>query len=74
VSLTWLLIVNDQHLMRVLDVSWITTTATGPTARWPSRRPIRPARPSGSATADGDARVERRDRLGGLIHEYDLAA
>ena len=28
----------------------------------------------GSATADGEARVERRDRLSGLIHEYDLAA
>jgi hypothetical protein len=37
------LILNRQHLERVLALSWITTTSTDLTERWPSRRP--PARP-----------------------------
>ena len=45
--LDWLLILNDQHLSGSSTSSWSTTTATGHTERWPSRRPIRHARPSG---------------------------
>jgi hypothetical protein len=49
-------------------------TGTGPTERWASRPPC-PTRPAvESATTSGEARVQRRDRLGGVLHEYFLAA
>jgi hypothetical protein len=35
--------------------------------------PPRPARPA-VATACDDTRVQRRDRLGGVVHEYVLTA
>jgi putative transposase len=70
--LDWLLIVNRRHLERVLRVfvdhythrphRSLQLAPPAPTA--PKLRVIRPS-PAG---------VERRDRLGGLIHEYSLAA
>ena len=71
--LDWLLIVNRRHLERVLRVFVDHYNATGRTARSnltppePAERKLRAAHPPTAA-------VERRDRLGGLIHEYSLAA
>ena len=71
--LDWLLIVNRRHLERVLRV-YID--------HYNSHRPHRalnlaPPNPTAStlrtASAAG-AGVQRRDRLGALIHEYSLAA
>jgi hypothetical protein len=71
--LDWLLIVNRRHLERVLRIfvdhynshrphRSLSLTPPGPTA--PKLRVMRPS------AAD----VERRDRLGRLIHEYSRAA
>jgi transposase InsO family protein len=38
------------------------------------QHPPEPRRPAARVSACGDARILRRDRLGGLVHEYDLAA
>ena len=72
--LDWLLILNDQHLERVLNVF---------VEHYNGHRPHRalaltPPRPTGpqvpAATGWGQARVQRRDRLGGVVREYVLAA
>ena len=71
--LDWLLIVNRRHLERVLRIFVDHYTSHRPhrslnlTPPDPPARKLRVVRP---ATAD----VERRDRLGGLLHEYSLAA
>jgi hypothetical protein len=36
--------------------------------------PPNPKRPTLRLATSGSDRIERRDRLGGLIHEYGLAA
>src|SRR5262249_46428787 len=70
--LDWLLILNDQHLNRVLKVF---------VAHYNGHRPHRalaliPPCPTRPLTAPrwGEARVQRCDRLGGVVHEYVLAA
>jgi transposase InsO family protein len=72
--LDWLLILDQQHLERVLAVF---------VDHYNVHRPHRalgltPPRPTGPPFAPamewGDARVQRRDRLGGVVHEYVLAA
>jgi hypothetical protein len=72
--LDWLLIVNRRHLERVLRVlvdhynhhrPHRTLNLNPPEPRRPSPRVVTPAEPK---------RIERRDRLGGLIHEYRRAA
>jgi putative transposase len=72
--LDWLLILNRRHLERVLRVfiqhynghrPHRSLNFTRPDRQQPTLRPVRSARPDD---------VERRDRLGGLIHEYSLAA
>jgi putative transposase len=69
-----LLILNQQHLERILTVFVDHYNGHRPhralalTPPHPTRPPIAPA------TACGEARVQRRDRLGGLIHEYIMAA
>jgi putative transposase len=71
--LDWLLIMNRRHLERVLRVfvdhynSHRPHRALNLAPPDPPARKLRLARP----TAAG---VERRDRLGGLVHEYSLAA
>jgi transposase InsO family protein len=71
--LDWLLIVNRRNLERVLRVFVDHYNTHRPhrsldlTPPEPSEQRLRAVRPS---TAD----VELRDRLGGLIHEYTLAA
>jgi transposase InsO family protein len=72
--LDWLLIVNRPHLERVLRVFVDHYNSHRPhrslnlTPPHPTRDTVRIAN---SAEA---AHIERRDRLGGLLHEYSLAA
>jgi hypothetical protein len=69
-----LLILNTQHLERVLDVFVEHYNGHRP-HRALALTPPRPARPPMvPATEWGEARVQRRDRLGGVVHEYVLAA
>jgi transposase InsO family protein len=72
--LDWLLIINRQHLERVLRVfvqhynghrPHRSLNFSPPDPQQPTLRPVTSPRPG---------HVERRDRLGGLIHEYSLAA
>ena len=72
--LDWLLILNDQHLERILDVFVAHYNGHRP-HRALALTPPRPTRPPvAPATEWGEARVQRRDRLGGVVHEYVLAA
>jgi hypothetical protein len=70
--LDWLLIVSQQHLERSLKVFVNHYNCHRPHRALslappePKRAPVTPAR--------GAARVECRDHLGGVIHEYVLAA
>jgi len=70
--LDWLLIVNRRHLERVLRVFVDHYNSHRPHRSLNLAPPDPPARklPVVPSTAD----VERRDRLGGLVHEYSLAA
>jgi hypothetical protein len=72
--LDWLLILNDQHLERILDVFVEHYNGHRP-HRALALTPPRPTRPPvAPATEWGGACVQRRDRLGGVVHEYVLAA
>src|SRR5207249_2493424 len=63
--LDWLLILNHQHLERVLDVFVDHYNGHRP-HRALALNPPHPTRPAfAPATACGEARVQRRDRLGG---------
>ena len=72
--LDWLLILNKQHLERALAVfgdhynGHRLHRALGLTPPCPTSPAVE------SATTSGEARVQRRDRLGGVLHEYFLAA
>jgi putative transposase len=68
--LDWLLIIGRRHLERVLRIY---------TAHYNEERPHRslalfPPQPGNTAGRPGNAKVERHDLLGGLIHEYRAAA
>jgi putative transposase len=72
--LGWLLILNRRHLARVLRVFVQHYNGHRP-HRALNLRPPDPEQPTlllASVVRPGD--VRRRDRLGGLIHEYSLAA
>ncbi len=68
--LDWLLILNRRHLERVLRV-YVHHYNTQRPHRALELRPPDPDRPSARA-AQSD--IRRRDRLGGLLHEYYRAA
>jgi putative transposase len=75
--LDWLLILNQPHLAHVLTV--FVNHYNGHRPHRPHRalglQPPHPRRPRQELTTEGDElRVQRRDRLGGLIHEYSRAA
>jgi putative transposase len=68
--LDWLLILGHRHLERVLRVY---------TAHYNRERPhrglkLRPPDPATAIQPPGTGKIERRDRLGGLIHEYHSVA
>jgi putative transposase len=71
--LDWLLILN-QHLERVVEVFVEHYNSYRP-HRALALTPPHPTRPSVAPTSVwGEGRVLRRDRLGGVVHEYGLAA
>ena len=68
--LDWLLILGRRHLERVLRLY---------TTHYNGERPHRglallPPEPATAATTATGHEIKRRDRLGGLIHEYHRAA
>jgi putative transposase len=68
-----LLILNQQHLERILEVFVDHYNGHRPhRALWLASP--EPRRPAAIAAPSGDARILRRDRLGGVVHEYVLAA
>ena len=68
--LDWLLILNRRHLEACSASTSTTTTARGHIAPSNSGRPN--SRSTGRDRLSGE--IRRRDRLGGLIHEYYRAA
>jgi putative transposase len=71
--LDWLLIVNRRHLERVLRVFVGHYNSHRP-HRSLNLKPPNPAARTLCALHPPTASIERQDRLGGLIHEYRLAA
>jgi putative transposase len=67
-----ILIVSRSHLERVL-CEYVAHHNTHRPHRALSQRPSIP-KPIPIRAPLGEARVRRRDRLGGLVHEYELAA
>jgi transposase InsO family protein len=70
--LDWVLILNQQHLEHVLEV-FVTHYNEHRPHRALSLAPPEPRR-SSVASAAAEVRVHRRYRLGGVVHEYVLAA
>ena len=68
-----LLILNQQHLERILDVLVDNYNGHRP-HRALSLAPPQARRPASLVSACDDARILRRDRLGDVVHEYELAA
>ena len=68
--LDWLLVLNRRHLEHVLRVH---------TDHYNRQRPhralaLRPPKPGTDPLLPASGQIQRHDRLGGLIHEYDRAA
>jgi putative transposase len=72
--LDWLLILNRRHLERVLRVFEDHYNSHRPHRSLNFAPPDPTARKLRIARSSGTGVVERRDRLGGLVHEYSLAA
>jgi putative transposase len=71
--LDWLLIVNQRHLERVLRVFAEHYNSHRPHRALTLKPPDPAARKLRGPHLPTSA-VERRDRIGGLLHEYNLAA
>jgi transposase InsO family protein len=71
--LDWLLLLNQPHLERAV-AAFIKHYNTHRPHRGLHLTPPQPARPPGMLAGSLDGTVLRRDRLGGLVHEYVLAA
>jgi putative transposase len=72
--LDWLLIVNRRHLERVLRIFVDHYNGHRPHRSLTRAPPVAPPRWLGVVRPPTAGPVERRDRLGGLVHEYSLAA
>jgi transposase InsO family protein len=72
--LDWLLILNDQYLERILEVFADYYNGHRPHRALSLAPPVTRRAGVVSASSFGDARILRRDRLGGVVHEYSLAA
>jgi transposase InsO family protein len=72
--LDWLLIFDQQHLERVLTVFADHYDGHRPHRALQLNPPDRRRPPIASATAWGATTVQRRDRLGGVVHEYARVA
>jgi putative transposase len=68
-----LLVLNQPHLKRILEV-FVNHYNRHRPHRALSLAPPQATRPIASPSAVGAAHVLRRDRLGGVVHEYELAA
>jgi transposase InsO family protein len=71
--LDWLLVMNRRHLERVLRV-YANHYNTHRPHRSRDLAPPHPTGPRLRAVASDRTAVHRRDLLGGLIHEYNIAA
>ncbi len=71
-GLDWLLILNQPHLERVLGEFLEHYNGHRPHRALTLMPPD--GRRQGLPRTDGPFRIERRDRLGGVIHEYTRAA
>jgi putative transposase len=71
--LDWLLVLNQPHLERILQVFVDHYNGHRP-HRALSLAPPEPRRPTATVSACGDPRILRRDRLGGVVREYEPAA
>jgi len=71
--LDWLLILNQQHLEQILAAFVDHYNGHRP-HRALSLVPPASRRPAATVSASRDARIVRRDRLGGVVHEYVPAA
>jgi transposase len=67
-----ILIISCKHLERVLREYVAHYNTHRPHRSLEQRPPV--LKPLGVPTHDHERRVRRRDRLGGLLHEYELAA
>jgi hypothetical protein len=72
--LDWLLIVNRRHLERALRIFVAHYNSHRPHRSLNLRPPESSVRRLRTLPLPGAAAIERHDRLGGLIHEYNLAA
>jgi transposase InsO family protein len=72
--LDWLLIVSRRHLERVLRIYEKHYNHQRPHRSLDLQAPMPPASQPSMCSRRGPRDVRRRDRLGGLIHEYELAA
>ncbi len=70
--LDWLLILGQQHLEQVLSEYGVHYNAARPHRALELRAPLARGEPAQSASRVDE--VLRRDRLGGLIHEYEPVA
>jgi putative transposase len=70
--LDWLLVLNQSHLERILGVFVDHHNRHRP-HRALSLAPPEGRRPVNLPSAFSDARILRRDRPGGVVHEYALA-
>jgi len=72
--LDWLLILDRRHLERVAAVFMDHYNVHRPHRALAMNPPHRTCPPLAADLESGEARVQRRDRLGGVVHEYRLAA
>jgi transposase InsO family protein len=72
--LDWLVILNHRHLERVLDVFVEHYNGHRPHRALALTPPCAARSPVSPPTEWREARIHRRDRLGGVVHEYVLAA
>jgi transposase InsO family protein len=72
--LDWLLILNHQRLERVLEVFVDHYNGHRPHRALSLAPPATRRAGAVSVSSFGDARISRRDRLGGVVHEYSLVA
>jgi putative transposase len=71
--LDWLLIANRRHLHRVLR-EFVEHYNSHRPHRALGLAPPEPRHPRRTPASSHDAMIRRKDRLGGLIHEYTIAA
>ena len=69
-----LLVLNEPHLERVLDVFVEHYNGHRPHRALALTPPCAARSPVSPPTEWGEARIHRRDGLGGVVHEYVLAA